>query len=157
MLLEDEAEDALDQAVRALRLEGLAVVGLDVARALEGLVEPGGKEAELVERRRRDLAHPLADPRDRIDRDGEDDAGDQRELPVLLEHDADEEQQGQRILDHAGERVRDGVAHHVDVVGKPRDEPAGRGVLEEGEVEAEDVSEDPALQIGDDALADEGH
>ena len=38
-----------------------------------------------------------------------------------------------------------------------RDEPARRRVLEEGEVEAEDVGEDPALQIGDDALADEGH
>ena len=79
------------------------------------------------------------------------------ELPVLLEHDADQEEQGQRILDHAGERVGDGVAHHVDVVGQPRDEPTGRRVLEEREVESEDVGEDPALQVGNDALADEGH
>ena len=141
----------------ALRFEALPVVGLDVARALKRLVEPGGEKAQLVERGRRDLAHALADLRDRIDRDGKDDAGDQRELPVLFEHDADQKQQGQRILDHAGERVRDGVAHHVDVVGEPRDEPAGRRVLEEREVEAKDVGEDPALQIGDDALANEGH
>ena len=60
-------------------------------------------------------------------------------------------------MTHAGERVGDRIAHHVDVVGEPRDQPAGRRVLEEGEVESQDVGEDAALQVGDDALPDEGH
>ena len=80
-----EPEDRLDRPCRADVLVGLHGIGLDVAHALEGLVEQRRQLPDLGLGAVGDLAHAPADAHDREDRGREHRDGDQREAPILVE------------------------------------------------------------------------
>ncbi len=153
----DQSVEALDEALRALRLIGLHAIGLDVPRALEGLVEQGGELAKLALGVGGDAPHAPSDADHRADGDGEDDEGDQRQQPILIEHQRDEESRRHRLLADAGKHGRGGAAQHGGVVREARDQAAGGIGVEIGEVGPHQPGEQGELDIGDNALADRGH
>ncbi len=138
-------------------LVGLHAIRLDQARALEGLAQQCRQLAHLGLRIGRNPAHSAADPDDRVDRHREDEERDQRQQPVLVEHDPDQENDGQRILADAAEDIRRGAAQQRGVAGEPRDQGTARMGMEIGEVGAHQPGEQRDLHIGDHALADAVH
>ena len=98
----DQREEALDQPGGAALLIILHAVGLDVAGALEGLAQQGRELADLGLGIGGDPAHAPADRDDRADRQRKDEERDEGEKPILVEHHADQEDDGHRVLADAG-------------------------------------------------------
>jgi hypothetical protein len=152
-----ELEHRLDGAGGARLLVGLHGVGLDVAHALEGLVEQGGQAPDLGLGMARYHAHPAADADDRQDRGRKNHEGDRGQQPVLVEHHAHQRERGQRILAEADQGVGDGVAQQVDVVDEAGDQLARRSAVEERQIGPDHAGVEAALEFGDDAVADIAH
>ena len=101
----DQHEQAIEEAGGTPLLIGLHAVGLDQPRALEGLAQQGRELADLGLGIGRDPAHSPADADDRANRQRKDEERDQRQEPVLVEHDADQEHDGQRVLAHGAQHI----------------------------------------------------
>ena len=99
-------------------------------------------------------AQPLRQPDDRQHRGREDDEGDQRQQPVLVERDDHQDDQRRRVLQHRRDGIGERGAHQGDVVGDARDDGAGRRAVEERQRQMLDVIVQRVAQVGDDALAD---
>lgn len=136
---------------RAARPRSLAshAVGPHQPGPLNAFIQHGGELAHVNLGVVGNLAHAPSQPRHRQDRDRKDEKRQDRQQPVLIEHDPDQEQHGQQFLDHAGERVGCRPAQQVDVVGKAGDQPPGGVGLEKGDVGAHQVGEHRLLHVGD--------
>ena len=82
---------------------------------------------------------------------GEDDEGDQRQPPVLVEGDADQADQGHCILAERNPGVGYCPPHLVDVDQKAGDQSARVGILKEFHIHARQLVEQTVLIVGDDA------
>ena len=149
--------EIVDHPARAVGLIGFHAIGLDVARALEALIEQRHQQTDLGLRVGRDAPHPLAELDDRAEGQRERYRGDQRQRPVLVEHQRDQESGGERFLADIGEQVGGGAAQHRGVHGEARHQRAGRIGVEEGDVGAHQPREERRLNIGDYTEADLRH
>jgi len=94
----------------------------------------------------------LPEPGDEPSGDGEDDHGEQRELPVEVEQESRQEQDRQTVPhDHHGD-LGQGVLEELGVVGQPRDESGRIGVREKIHGQRVDVAEDLIPDLLDDGL-----
>ena len=155
--LVDQPENGVHHTGGPARLVRLHAIGLNVARPLEALVEQGGEAAHLDLGAGRDPSHALADLDHRHDGGGEDEKRHQRQGPVLVEHHPDQKGEREAVLADAGERGGYRAAQQVDVIDKARDQTAGRGVMEEGQIGAHQMGKHADLEVGEDALADIVH
>ncbi len=113
-----ELEQLADGEAGALGLVIFAAVGLHHAHAEEDAVELGGKIGQLGLGGIGNLAHAAAEAGDRHDGEDQDEDGQQRHLPVVIDQHAAEEKHGAGFLDEAGEHLADRLAHEHDVVGE---------------------------------------
>ena len=88
---------------------------------------------------------------------GKSEERDQCQEPVLIEHDPDQEDDGQRILADRTEDIRRGAAQQHGVAGEARDQGPARMRVKIGEIGTHQSREQRFLHIGDDALADAVH
>ncbi len=109
----DQRKEALDQPGGAALLVILHAVGLDVARALEGLAQQRRQLADFDLGVGRDPAHAPADVDDRPDRQRKSEERNQRQDPVLVEHQRDQKHDRHRVLADAAKNVGGGAAQQA--------------------------------------------
>ncbi len=153
----DQRKQAFDQACGASLLVLLHAVGLDMAGALKGLAQQSGQLPDLGLRVGGNPANAPADPDDRMDRQWKYKERYQSEKPILVEHNADEEDDGNRILADPAEDIRRGTTQERRVASEARYQGARRMGVEIGEIGAHQPGKEGDLHIGDDALADPRH
>ncbi len=149
--------EPLDDRLGAALLIGLHAIGLDVTRALKHLIEQRGQAADLDLGIGRDAAHAPPEPRQRPHDERKRRDRDQRQHPVLIEHQRDQADRRHRFLAEPGENCGRRIAQHAGVVDEARDQRAGRVGVKEGEVGAHHPREQRVLDVGDDALAHRHH
>ena len=132
-------------------------VGLDLADAFEHIVEQRREHAQLCLGLRRNAAQAPAEINNRQQTDREDDEGHRCQDPVGVEHDADQDDDGQQVADRAGDRLDYRFAQEIDVVGETGNQLAGRVAVQESQIGADDAVEHLALQCRDDAQSDPVH
>jgi hypothetical protein len=137
-----------------LLLEFLAAEGLDDAHRFEALLDDCDDvalvAADLVRRR----FHLLVEARDEEQQEGGGANGDQREVPVEPEHDADHAEDGQQV-DDDGQRSRRGEAlDRLDVGGQRGQDGAGLVGVVVTERQPVQVVVDAHAQVVRDPLAD---
>ena len=128
-----------------------------MAHALEGFRGEGREFADSGLGAGRRLAHPLAEPADGPPREREDEEHDEGEFGVLIEHQRDQQDDHQQVLDEAGHGGRGGLADECGIAGQIADQAPGGSALEPGEVEPQQVVEQLRLEIGDDPQPDPVH
>src|SRR5208283_3170546 len=99
------------------------------------------------------IAHLVAEDLGRIDDQRKHGKGHQRQLPVHVHHDGEDEGEDEDVLedrDHAG---GEHLVECVDVGGNVRDQSSYRILVEEGDVHVLQVAKDLAAQVEHDLLA----
>lgn len=98
------------------------------------------------------LGHPAAHAAGGHDEHGQQDEGEQGDLPGQGEHDGEGEDQRDQVADDAGEGVAEGALGADHVVVEPGDERAGAGAGEEGDRHPLYVVEHRRAQVEDESL-----
>ena len=96
----------------------------------------------------------LPEQRRRDDEQRQDRHHRERQPPVEQEQDDRRADQRQRVLDQAGEPVRDELVERLDVVREAADDHARAVALVEAEGEPLQVAEEARAEVGEDPLAD---
>ena len=104
-----------------------------------------------------DAADALAQPDDDEDRQGEDHHGHEGQAPLPVEDHRGEADDGEGVLEEAGDHPGHRVLEQVDVVGEAAHEDAGGLAVEEGQGLALDGGEELIPQAGDGGVADVAH
>ena len=112
-----------------------------MAGALKGLAQQCRELADFGLGVGGDPADAPADPDDRSDRQREDEEGNESEEPILIEHDADKENDGHCVLADPAKDIRCGVAQKDRVAGEARDQGARRMRVKIGEIGAHQPGE----------------
>ena len=89
--------------------------------------------------------------------DGNGEERNQRQQPVLVEHDADQEYQGQGVASERREGIGYCAAHLFDIADEARDQLAARTSVQVSEIRQQQVVEHLFLQIRYDPLPDPVH
>jgi hypothetical protein len=100
---------------------------------------------------------PLAEAHQRVDNDRRARHDHQRQLVVVVEHQARKAHDRQPFPQEIADRLRDRHLDLLDVVGDARQQLAARSAAEEGRRLIQDVPEQPVAQVADHALSDVGH
>ena len=153
----DKRKEALDEPRGAALLIRLHAIGLDVAGALKGLAQQSRELADLGLGVGGDPANAPPDRDNRTDRQREDKERSESEKPILVEHHADQEDDGHCVLADTRQHIRRGIAQERRIAGEARNQAAARMGVKEGEIGPHQPREQCDLNIGDDALADPGH
>ena len=133
---------------------GLAGEALDLADALDGVLDVGGEGCGLVAVLAPDLVDALLEAAGEEEDEGDGDEGEGGEGGVDPEHEGEGADEGQGDLQQGlGEEVGGG-ADHAEVGGDAAEDLAGLGAVEEGEGEALEVVEEVGAQGGLDAEAE---
>src|SRR6516165_5952573 len=128
-----------------------------MAGTLKSLVQQCRKLADLGLSVGRDPTDAPANSNDRVDSHWKNKKRDKSEKPILIEHHADEEDDGDRVFTNPSEHISRRTTQESCVAGKTRDQGAGRIGMKISEVGTQQASKKRNLHIGDNALADPGH
>ena len=137
----------------------LAVLDLDQADAVEVLHQGGGEVGGLDHGPGGGLAHPLAEAAQDQGDQGRAQQDDRGQPPVGPGHIGDHRGQGQGVLGIVDHAVGEGLAHQIGVEQHRGDETARVLAAQPGEVGADHGTEQPDLDVADDAVTqpvDEG-
>ena len=102
-------------------------------------------------------AHPLAEPDERVDHDRRAGHADERESRIVVKQDRGVRDECHRLTEQVAQRLGHDLLNPVDVVGRPRHQPAGGVPGEEPCRLPQDVTEQVASQIADQPLPHVGH
>ena len=145
--------DIAEQAVRALGedqiLAALGGVGLDDAHATQGLVQATGHFGRDLTAFAEQRPQHVEGVAERATKEREDEDGDQREMPIEIQQDAECADGGDdapRELHEAGAHQ---VANALRIVHDARDEHAGLRFVEVAHRQAHDMFFDAAPHVGD--------
>ena len=135
-------------------MHGLLGEAAHDADARERLLQVGGDRADRLPRAPEGAGGDDAEPERAGEQQRQHAEGDQRELDVEVEQDADRADQRQPGLEQRHDGVGDEAVQRLHVVGHARDQHAGGAALVEADRQRLQVREDADAQVGEHALAD---